>query len=132
MFTTFIFPRGNLQRVEIDDSRLLGTFKDYKTTDIGLAKEQRLIYVFEKRYGYIIAIVPQKEVKNVLKMWEQERMYFVGIEDRETEFYRTYRNNNLSKAKKKVKAAHFKSDVSNYEIWSYSRVEYKDGSLEDV
>lgn len=132
MFTTFIFPRGNLQRVEIDDSRLLGTFKDYKTTDIGLAKEQRLIYVFEKRYGYIIAVVPQKEVKNVLKMWEQERMYFVGIEDRETEFYRTYRNNNLSKAKKKVKAAHFKSDVSNYEIWSYSRVEYKDGSLEDV
>ena len=132
MFTTFVFPGDNLQRVEIDDSRLLGTFKDYKTTDIGLAKEQRLIYVFEKRYGYIIAIVPQKEVKNVLKMWEQERMYFVGIEDRETEFYRTYRNNNLSKAKKKVKAAHFKSDVSNYEIWSYSRVEYKDGSLEDV
>lgn len=132
MFTTFVFPGDNLQRVEIDDSRLLGTFKDYKTTDIGLAKEQRLIYVFEKRYGYIIAVVPQKEVKNVLKMWEQERMYFVGIEDRETEFYRTYRNNNLSKAKKKVKAAHFKSDVSNYEIWSYSRVEYKDGSLEDV
>ena len=131
MFTTFIFPRGNLQRVEIDDSRLLGTFKDYKTTDIGLAKEQRLIYVFEKRYGYIIAVVPQKEVKNVLKMWEQERMYFVGIEDRETEFIEHIAIITFQKRKKKVKAAHFKSDVSNYEIWSYSRIKYKDGSLEE-
>lgn len=129
MNTVFTFPNNELHYIEFDDSQLLGMFKDYKATDIGLLKNQRLIYLFEKRNGYIVAIVPQKEVKYVIKLWED--MQFVGFEDREIKVRRnTYSYPYYQSKKKTVVAAHFKHTIIEYHIWSYSRIEYKDGKLE--